>query len=151
MPAKSKAQQELFGMALAVRRGELERSKAGKEVLDIVDSDMTDKEIEDFASTKHKGLKDHVKEQFNGMKSIITYLNEASYSGREAIEVDEQGKFGYMYYDPNSGVVSTYGMDRPQDIIDDFGYDDAEAWRLIKLRVGQSYCDMSGAIYCRIW
>ena len=65
MPAKSKAQQQLFGMALAVRRGEMKRSEASKEILDIVDGDMTDKEIEDFASTKHKGLKDHVKESLN--------------------------------------------------------------------------------------
>ena len=62
MPAKSKAQQQLFGMALAVRRGEMKRSDANKDVLDIVDGEMTDKEIEDFAKTKHKGLKDHVKE-----------------------------------------------------------------------------------------
>ena len=65
MPAKSKAQQALFGMALAVRRGEMKRSEASKDVLDIVDGDMTDKEIEDFASTKHKGLKDHIKESLN--------------------------------------------------------------------------------------
>lgn len=62
MPAKSKAQQKLFGMALAVRRGELKRDEVEKEVLDIVDGDMTDKDIEDFAVTKHKGLKDHIKE-----------------------------------------------------------------------------------------
>lgn len=62
MPAKSKAQQKLFGMALAVRRGELKRDEVEKEVLDIVDGDMTDKDIEDFAATKHKGLKDHIKE-----------------------------------------------------------------------------------------
>lgn len=147
MPAKSKSQQRLFGMALAVRKGEMKRSDVWKEVLDIVDSDMTDKEIEDFASTPHKGLK----ERFENMKDIKQYINETSHPGQEAIEVDEQGKFGYMYYDPNSGIVSTYAMDRPQDIIDDYGYDDAEAWRLIKLRVGQSYTDDSGAIYTRIW
>jgi hypothetical protein len=62
MPAKSKSQQRLFGMAYAVRKGEMKRSDASKEVLDIVDSDMTDKEIEDFAKTKHKGLKEYVKE-----------------------------------------------------------------------------------------
>lgn len=134
-------------MALAVRKGEMKRSDVWKEVLDIVDSDMTDKEIEDFASTPHKGLK----ERFEDMKDIKQYINEASYPGQDAIEVDEQGKFGYMYYDPNSGIVSTYAMDRPQDIIDDYGYDDDDARRLIKLRVGQSYCDMSGAIYTRIW
>lgn len=62
MPSKSKAQQRLFGMALAIRKGDMSRSLADKSVLDIVDSDMTDKEIEDFASTKHKGLKEYLKE-----------------------------------------------------------------------------------------
>lgn len=33
MPVQSKSQQQLFGMALAVRKGELERSKVSKEVL----------------------------------------------------------------------------------------------------------------------
>ena len=60
MPAKSKAQQRLFGMALAVRRGELKKSEVNDSVLAIVDSDMTDKQIEDFAKTK--GLKEHLLE-----------------------------------------------------------------------------------------
>ena len=65
MPAKSKSQQRLFGMALAVRRGELKRSEVEDSVLDIVDSDMTDKQIEDFAKTSHKGLKEYLHEQLN--------------------------------------------------------------------------------------
>ncbi len=56
MPAQSKAQQALFGMAWAVRKGEMKRSEVNKEVLKIVDSDMTDKDIKDFASTPRKGL-----------------------------------------------------------------------------------------------
>ena len=48
MPAKSKSQQRLFCMALAVRKGDLKRSEVNDAVLDIVDSDMTNKEIEDF-------------------------------------------------------------------------------------------------------
>lgn len=62
MPAKSKSQQRLFGMALAVRRGDMKRSEANKAVLDIVDSDMTNKQIEDFATTSHKGLKESLLE-----------------------------------------------------------------------------------------
>lgn len=62
MPAKSKSQQRLFGMAHAVRKGELKRSEVSQEVLDIVDGKMTDKEIEDFAKTKHKGLKEYLHE-----------------------------------------------------------------------------------------
>lgn len=60
MPAKSKSQQRLFGMALAVRRGELKRSDVDDAVLDIVDGDMTDKQIRDFAKTKN--LKEHLQE-----------------------------------------------------------------------------------------
>ena len=70
MPARSEAQQALFGMALAVRRGEMKRAEASKEVLNIVDSDMTNKEIEDFASTSHKGLADHVKESISKDASL---------------------------------------------------------------------------------
>lgn len=66
MPAKSKAQQRLFGMALAVRRGKMKRGEVWKEVLDIVDSDMTDKEIEDFAKTSHKSLKECIMDALNG-------------------------------------------------------------------------------------
>jgi len=62
MPAKSKAQQALFGMALAVRKGDKPRSEVDGAVLKIVDSDMTNKEIEDFAATSTKHLKDHLKE-----------------------------------------------------------------------------------------
>lgn len=65
MPAKSKAQQALFGMALAVRKGEMKRSDVDKNILDIVDSDMTNKEIEDFAKTSHKSLSQHLKESIN--------------------------------------------------------------------------------------
>ena len=65
MPARSKAQQALFGMALAVRKGEMKRSDVDKNVLDIVDGDMTNKEIEDFAKTSHKSLPQHLKESMN--------------------------------------------------------------------------------------
>ena len=65
MPAQSKSQQRLFGTALAVRKGELERSKVSQEILDIVDGEMTNKEIEDFAKTKHKNLKEHLIESLS--------------------------------------------------------------------------------------
>lgn len=52
MPSKSKSQQRLFCMAWAVRKGELERNKVSKEVLDIADGDMTDKEIKEFMVLK---------------------------------------------------------------------------------------------------
>lgn len=60
MPAKSKAQQRLFGMALALRKGEMEPEDACKKVREIADSDITTKDIKKFAQTKCKKLPKHV-------------------------------------------------------------------------------------------
>lgn len=73
MPAKSKSQQRLFSMALAVRKGDLPRSKVWKAVLDIVDSDMTNKEIEDFTVLKESN-------KYRTMKSLSEYMVEAMVS-----------------------------------------------------------------------
>lgn len=62
MPAKSKSQQRLFGMAYAVRKGELSKSDVDDAVLDIVNSDMSTTEIKKFASTPHKHLKEHLED-----------------------------------------------------------------------------------------
>ena len=56
MPATSKSQQRLFCMALAVRKGDLPRSKANDAVLKIVDGKMTHKQIEDFTVLKENGM-----------------------------------------------------------------------------------------------
>ncbi len=55
MPAQSQQQQKLFGLALAFKRGEIPASEVSDEIKDIADR-MSEKEIEDFAATKHKGL-----------------------------------------------------------------------------------------------
>ena len=51
----SQQQQKIMGLALSVKRGDTPRDEVSKDVLDMVDG-MTEKELEDFASTKHKGL-----------------------------------------------------------------------------------------------
>lgn len=53
--AVSEQQQKIFGLALAVKRGEVSRSKVSDKVLEIADS-MSEAEIRKFASTKHKGI-----------------------------------------------------------------------------------------------
>jgi hypothetical protein len=62
MPSTSKQQQRLFGLALSVKRGETPRSEASDEVLNIVDT-MSEKQIEDFASTSHEGLPQTVEQR----------------------------------------------------------------------------------------
>ena len=59
MPAVSKAQQAVMGMALAARRGEMKVSELSDAALKIYKSNMTDKQIEDFASTSKEGLPTH--------------------------------------------------------------------------------------------
>jgi len=58
--AKSIAQQRLFGMAWGVRKGSVERNKVTKQVLQLADSDITDKELKDFAKTKHDDIEENV-------------------------------------------------------------------------------------------
>lgn len=48
MPAVSKSQQKLFCMAYAVRHGKLDRKDVQQSVLDLADSDITDKQLKDF-------------------------------------------------------------------------------------------------------
>ena len=54
MPAKSKAQQKAAGAALAAKRGEQKKSELKGASKDMVES-MSEKQLEELASTKHKG------------------------------------------------------------------------------------------------
>jgi len=55
MPATSKAQQKAAGAALSAKRGETPKSKLKGASKQMEDS-MTEKELEEFASTKRKSL-----------------------------------------------------------------------------------------------
>lgn len=57
MPAKSKAQQKAAGAALAAKRGETDKKDLKGASREMVDS-MTEKELEEFASTDREGLPD---------------------------------------------------------------------------------------------
>jgi len=60
MPAKSKAQQMAAGAALAAKRGEAKKSELKGASKSMVES-MTERGLQDLASTKDKGKPDHVK------------------------------------------------------------------------------------------
>ena len=57
MPARSKAQQKAAGAALSAKRGETPKSKLKGASREMADS-MSEKQLEDFAETKQKGLPD---------------------------------------------------------------------------------------------
>ena len=60
--AESKAQQRLMGLALSVQRGDTPRSSVSPEVLKMA-REMKEKDLKDFAGTKHEGLPEKVKKE----------------------------------------------------------------------------------------
>jgi hypothetical protein len=59
MPAKSKAQQKAAGAALSAKRGDTPESEL-KGASKSMEKSMTEKELEELASTKRKGKPEHV-------------------------------------------------------------------------------------------
>lgn len=59
MPAKSQAQQKAAGAALSAKRGDTPKSGLKGASKSMVES-MTQKELEDMASTSRKGKPEHV-------------------------------------------------------------------------------------------
>jgi len=59
MPAKSKAQQKAAGAALSAKRGETKKSELQGASREMYES-MSEKQLEDFATTKRKGKPEHV-------------------------------------------------------------------------------------------
>lgn len=59
MPAKSKAQQKAAGAALAAKRGDIKKSDLKGASKDM-QSSMSEKQLEELASTKRKGKPEHV-------------------------------------------------------------------------------------------
>jgi hypothetical protein len=59
MPAKSAAQQKAAGAALSAKRGDTPKSKL-KGASKHMEESMTEKELDEMASTKRKGKPEHV-------------------------------------------------------------------------------------------
>jgi hypothetical protein len=66
MPALSQQQQKLMGLALAYKRGKVSTSDVSKTVKQLANS-MSEKELEKYASTSHKGLPKKVGETKTSM------------------------------------------------------------------------------------
>jgi hypothetical protein len=66
MPSLSQQQQKLMGLALAYKRGKVSSSDVSKTVKQLANS-MSEKELEKYAATKHKGLPKKVGESKSTM------------------------------------------------------------------------------------
>ena len=76
MPSRSKTQQRLMGQALAYKRGEIKTKDMDPKYADEIKSvakSMSEKQLRDFAKTKHKNLPEKVQER---IKSFENFINE---------------------------------------------------------------------------
>ena len=83
MPAKSKAQQRLMGMAYAYRKGELKLKDLPEGVRDEVKSiakSMTLKDLKKYASTPRKNLPEKLSEGANMNKEPIKLIEHTTFS-----------------------------------------------------------------------
>ena len=72
MPAKSKQQQKFFGVVKAMQKGDIpKKGEAGK-----VAKDMSKKEVDKYAGTKHKGLPKKVKKETMKISDIKKMVRE---------------------------------------------------------------------------
>lgn len=62
MPAKSKAQQKAAGAALSAKRGDTPKSKLKGASRQMAES-MSEKQLDELASTNPKGKPDHVSDK----------------------------------------------------------------------------------------
>ncbi len=80
--AVSKQQQKIMGLALSVKKGDTPKSKVSKKVQDMA-KEMSKKELEDFASTKHKNLPKKVEASEGEKKFIQKAKKEIEKKGTE--------------------------------------------------------------------
>ena len=90
----SKAQQKAMGAALAAKRGDIPKSKlkgASKEMLK-----MSEKDLEDFAKTKHKGLPEKKKKAKKESVELVDDFGEIVEAKKSAAQKKAQEKFKAM-------------------------------------------------------
>lgn len=116
--ATSKAQQRLMGMAYALKTGEMEPEDASDEVKELA-KNMSKKDLEDFAKTKHKGLPDKAMDEsvetlfedpMEEVRMMMSQLNFICYAAEEIAEFLEESPM----YDPEewyqNKLANTHSM-----------------------------------------
>ena len=101
--AASKSQQRLMGQAYALKKGDLSLSDIDPKFRDEIErlaGEMTEKDLEKFAETKHKGLPERVPE--SSLKNITNFdafdvsEDDFDYSKEEKEYWNEQYHEGYI-------------------------------------------------------
>lgn len=79
MPARSKTQQRLMGQAYAYKTGDIKAKDLNPEYADEIKKlakSMTEKQLRDFAKTKHENLPDKVEERIKKFDTFVESLKD---------------------------------------------------------------------------
>lgn len=109
MPAKSKAQQRLMGLAYAVKKGHMSIEQVGAEYKDKVKElvqSMSIEQLKDYATTSHEGLPDTVESDSNESMGFATGSNGPQSVGMPGMGM---GKIAL----PDLGTGATGSGDKP--------------------------------------
>ena len=88
MPAQSKSQQRFFGVVKAMQKGDIpKKGKAGK-----IAKTMSKKDVDDFASTKHKGKPEKVKRE-QRVRNLIKKMVREELAKMNEVKLTELTKF----------------------------------------------------------
>ena len=79
MPAKSKQQQKFFGVVKAMQKGDIPKKGEAGDVAD----DMSKKDVDKYAGTKHKGLPKKVKQETMKMSRLKEIIREEFFKALE--------------------------------------------------------------------
>jgi len=140
MPAKSKQQQKFFGVVKAMQKGDIPKKGEAGEVAD----DMTKKEVDKMASTKHKGLVNKIKELVEQEISSLTEVNQKVFDiydmlGKaltkatiipKAYRADYGTSLINMSTRDERSFMKDYGMFSIDDFIEDMQYNMANEAKL---------------------
>ena len=109
MPAQSKSQQRFFGVVKAMQKGDIpKKGKAGK-IAKTMDKD----DVDDFASTKHKGKPEKVKreQRFRNLikKMVREELNKMNENSDTFVNILNKFGFkawsGYFTWSPRPSII----------------------------------------------
>ena len=105
MPASSKAQQRLMGLVKAVQAGDVPKSKVSKAVQKMADK-MKEKDVDKYASTKHKGLPNKVQseETLNENPAVIATASRMAIQNAQGkkVSVNTARQSNYASKDPST-------------------------------------------------
>ena len=89
------------------------------------------------------------------MKNIVDFINnkpinESKYEV-DSCRAEGKMKYGYMFYEENSGTVTVIQFNKLSEYAKYNGFDEEDFMEMDKLKVGESVYDGVSAIYTRIW